>query len=44
MKNETVTTSTKQTSETPELATFGKFEDLTLGNGANVAADTGVST
>ena len=44
MKNETVTPSTKQSYETPELAIFGKLEDLTLGNAANVAADTGVST
>ncbi len=34
----------KQSYESPVLVTHGNVQELTLGNAANVAADTGTST
>lgn len=44
MKNETVTISTKQTYETPELSIFGHIENLTQGGGTPNQADGTAST
>lgn len=44
MKNETVTTSSKQTYETPELSIFGQIETLTQGTNTPTSSDGVAST